>query len=398
MTYKKLIITTFLALIYLPFVTFIFQTDAQIKKNSKLERRSFHKAPSLTFDMDSLNAFPQAFELYFRDHFGMRHTFVHLHDQLIYRGFGMSPRRLYLPGRNGWFFRGYGSMRVQKNVDTSFDAVSDFMGQAPFTSAELKNWTRSLEARKKLVEKNGGKYIFAVAPTKPMIYPEYLPEEIRTRKGQSRAEQLTAYLKKHSDVEVVDLIAALKKAKDDRSRPDLYYKTDFHWNYYGAYWAYRALMEKAMRLLPKKKIRPAQLQDYQIRYKKNWVDAAFRSTFGVTVTDEYPVLSLKKDSSLYAKITTDKMSFFPKSKKREVTRYSNPRNVSLDSILIVGDSFIEKTAGFFAVDSKETYVLREITRFPSQVYRTDVKPELVIQSLMGDYLVMKNLSPKKRKR
>lgn len=397
MVYKTSIISTFLLLIYLPSAVAVFQSEAQIEENAKFERRTFHKRPKLAFTLDSINGFPEQFERYFRDHFGLRRAFVQLHDQLLYRGFGMSPRRLYLPGRDGWFFRGYGNMRVQKDVDTSFDAVSDFMGQIPFTAKELKEWKRVLENRKKKVEAHGGKYIFAIAPTKADIYPEYLPESIRTRKGKTRAEQLNAYLKRYTNVHVVDLFKALRQAKTVQPAPYLYYKTDFHWNYYGAYWAYHALIKQAARLFPDLGVQSTTLEDFDIRYKKDWVDDAFRSTFGVTIKDEYPILALKKISPRYNPISKSRRSFFTNPKKKEVQVLTNPGKTEFGSILIAGDSFIEKTAGYFSANSKETYFTREIMNFPNQVYNSEVTPELVIQSLMGDYLVMKDLSGKKKK-
>jgi hypothetical protein len=86
-----------------------------------------------------------------------------------------------------------------------------------------------------------------VVPNKQTIYPEYLPDYLQKERGQSRLQQLMAYLKTHSDVSILDLSVALTDAK---KRHRLYHLTDTHWNDNGAYVAYRAIMQRVGQWFP----------------------------------------------------------------------------------------------------------------------------------------------------
>ena len=72
-----------------------------------------------------------------------------------------------------------------------------------------------------------------------MVYPEYLPWNVRLVRETTRARQVAAQLEAHSNVPVVDLLPALLKAKPEER---LYDRTGTHWNDYGAYVAYREIL------------------------------------------------------------------------------------------------------------------------------------------------------------
>ena len=79
-----------------------------------------------------------------------------------------------------------------------------------------------------------------VGPSKHTIYPEHLPDAIRPLAGETRLDQLARMLAGHPEIVFVDPRRALAAGK---SRSQLYFKRDTHWNGAGAFLVYRELMK-----------------------------------------------------------------------------------------------------------------------------------------------------------
>ena len=60
------------------------------------------------------------------------------------------------------------------------------------------------------------------------------------RRHESRLDQLVAHLKAHSNLTIVDLREA---HLDEKSRHQVFYRTDTHWNNRGAYVGYTQIMK-----------------------------------------------------------------------------------------------------------------------------------------------------------
>lgn len=185
---------------------------------------------------------------------------------------GFSPSDKAIIGKDNWFFEGYGGRRVEKNITRSFDNITDYMGQNPFTTTELEQWRIVLEERYYWLKERGIDYIFALAPTKALVYPEKLPERIFSMKRklnrQTRYDQLIKYLEEKSVVPMVDLQTALLNAKNQNTELPLYYRTDFHWNYYGSLVAYQAIIDGINKAYPEYDLVSAKLDDFDVRKKQ----------------------------------------------------------------------------------------------------------------------------------
>jgi len=97
-------------------------------------------------------------------------------------------------------------------------------------------------------------------PDKQSVYPEYLPARIRRVNEQTRMGQLVAHLHAHSNVEVLDLRSALLPAKAEEL---VFEQTGSHWNAYGAYQAYAAILVRLAARFPA--LAPRPLSDFEIR-------------------------------------------------------------------------------------------------------------------------------------
>lgn len=325
-------------------------------------------------------------------------------SKIFVLGFALSGKAIV--GKDGWFFEGYGDRRVEKEIVQSFDNITDYMGQNPFTGEELETWRITLEERYYWLKERGSKYIFALAPTKALVYPEKLPERILRMKKKlnkpTRYDQLISYLKKNSIVPVVDLRKDLLEEKDVYPDVPLFYRTDFHWNYFGSFFAYRAIINGINQAYPDLKLVAGELQEFNVKKKTDWVHVNFMGLVGLDPNrhknDTYFTLHPKPESNYFrisdfsVKGINDHSVPDPVHRDFGQTTFSvreiNNPNGDLPLIFIIGDSFIEKTLGYFSMHGKEVLNFRVVTSFPVAPYtEAGLKPDIVVQEILNMYLL-----------
>lgn len=125
-------------------------------------------------------------------------------------------------------------------VYTAENDIEDFQKLGLFSEEQLAGFQQNLDALSARYAERGIELIVVIAPNKNTIYPERVPAQIPVLGSESRLEQVIAYLRTHGNEQIVDLRPALLAAKQERQ---MYYATDTHWNDYGAYIAYTALLE-----------------------------------------------------------------------------------------------------------------------------------------------------------
>jgi len=138
-------------------------------------------------------------------------------------------------GKNGWLF-----------VDMN-GSLDDYRGVLRYTDQELAAFNAALEGRKNWLSKQNVPLLLVIVPNKESIYPEFLPADIKKANESSRLDQLINYLKLNSNVDLLDLRKLLMHEKEHYP---LYYRTDSHWNSYGAYFGYSEIMKKVKFYFP----------------------------------------------------------------------------------------------------------------------------------------------------
>ncbi|MCE9645709.1 MAG: hypothetical protein K8S20_06890 [Chloroflexi bacterium] len=137
-----------------------------------------------------------------------------------------------LMGDNGWMnYTGQGNIDDYQNLRTLDN--QEIIGKGLITLNEY-------------LKSEGITLLVTVAPNKPTIYPESVPAEIKSLAVPSRLDNLLAYLQSNN-IPVLDLRPALRAANKER---DVFYKTDTHWNGYGALVAYMAIINDLQPLFP----------------------------------------------------------------------------------------------------------------------------------------------------
>lgn len=385
-----------------PGSNFIARTPDSLVKALKNEKALPQKGKIRTL-IDS-------FEESFFANFPFRKQLINLNATVKIFHLGYTPNSKAILGKEGMFFEGYGQRRVESDIVGSFDNITDYMGLIPFTEKELQAWLLCIEERYYWLKEQGIDYVFALAPTKALIYPENLPSRIFNIKNKlnkaTRFEQLVTYLKDNSVVPVVDLRTELLSAKEDLKQKGigdeylLYYRTDFHWNYLGAFLAYQAIVKEINKAYPQYQFQPSQLEDFSIHKRTDWVHVRFIYGLGLNPaehTNETYLTFYPKKDSIYNKIGSyGEQGINDYSTPPYITKEFGGKTIRLRElenaeaktplIVVMGDSFSGKFFGFFSKHAKKTIRFRTVYSFQPEIY-TEAAPDLVIQEILNMYLL-----------
>jgi len=110
----------------------------------------------------------------------------------------------------------------------------------------MQRWAELLRARGDRARERGATYVHLAAPEKLSVYLEYFPRPVPFPRGGA-SRRLAAFLEQEAEHEeartvFVDVTDALIDAKAEGKL--LYWKTDTHWTFAGAYAAYLKLCER----------------------------------------------------------------------------------------------------------------------------------------------------------
>jgi hypothetical protein len=149
-------------------------------------------------------------------------------------------------GRDGWLYL----FRSQRTLD-------QHAGRYVVPQPTLDAWTGYLGARRDYLRSRGVPQLVVLAPDKPSVYPEFLPDWAR-HTDQATAADRFAVQARAEGLDLLDLRPVLRAARREREGT-LYGKTDTHWSNLGAYVAYRALLDRLGRLPGVGPLRPLEL-------------------------------------------------------------------------------------------------------------------------------------------
>lgn len=225
---KFAFIALFILILYLPNLFLV----SGMKDGDNTEQRG-----SMMVDLDpnisGVEKTIKKVETMYNDHFGLRNLMIRLEALSDFKFFKTPSTEKVVLGKEGWLYCG---------LDNGKDITKQYRGITKFTPEELSKIKTNLEQRKVWLEKKGIPFVLVIAPDKETIYPEYYNnEKYKKVSSESRLDQLMDYLHKNSNIDVLDLRKILL---DNKSKGRLYYKTDTHWNQFGGYFGYEAIMKE----------------------------------------------------------------------------------------------------------------------------------------------------------
>lgn len=126
------------------------------------------------------------------------------------------------------------------------DILKNYQGFNQPTEESCASVTQQLTEIDRMITQLGGKFFFMPIPNKETVYPEVVPEYIVGSADNGFFARLTDYLEAHSEIAVVPSKHYLTESKHLLQGTDdvLYFKNCdvTHWNAYGMYIGYQALM------------------------------------------------------------------------------------------------------------------------------------------------------------
>jgi hypothetical protein len=335
------------------------------------ERRLPNYCPDLR--MDSLNTFAKKFDKYLEDQLTGRkniNTINNLIEYSIFHELADNPNVYF--GKDGWmYFVG----------ETAREA---FENRHPLTPEQLVKMKEVLIARRDWLKQRGIHFYLIFPPMAYSVYEENLGPRLFRHNKKSKLDQLLEYLKKNTDLDVIDIYTPIMQAKK-KCPFELYYKTDVHWNYVGAYFAYHAMI------------------DYM---KKDFPDIgdalAFKDIFWFQFDDHIGVLL--KLIALDDYLTNHEC--FPCSKylntKTDTLHPVYPEYVSPEDPLCIVNKHVHRPKMLMFRDSFSFWLIKYLTNhFSSSTYLwTPIfypsiiekeKPDIVIQE-MADHFILNILT------
>ncbi len=147
-----------------------------------------------------------------------------------------------LVGQNNWL------------IFTAESSLTDYQNKFTLTDDKIESIQQKLAALQAELAQKNAILLVLIVPNKETIYPEIVPAEIAIFPGPSRLERLSAFLAQNGPAVLLDLRPVLQQA---RAGYEIYYKTDTHWNDYGVYLAYQAILQELSKKYP-------QLQPYPL--------------------------------------------------------------------------------------------------------------------------------------
>ncbi len=333
---RTILFTLFICVLALPILDYGLKLSGEYENT---ENRN--KAPLPKFNIDLLDPFPSQFDSYFSDNHNFRGELLSLNSKFKYNILKISPNKSIVEGKNGWLY-------LAKYLDS-------YVSKRLLTNIELDSLKSIFEYRSGWLKKKGIKHYLAIVPNKPQIYPEFLPSFINKKNSTTKTEQLIQALDGIPNLNVIYLKDTLLSAKENAPF-NLYYKTDQHWNEYGALVGFSKIISEI------KKDFPAVAEIYLDNYNfdttyTNGKDLAKILMLHKSIK-ELEIRTIPKNGFSYHKIDTVKYEIpvvFPYKKVHQLY-YSNS-NKQLPNGLVIRDSFTNALANTLPESFGETTVV-----------------------------------------
>jgi hypothetical protein len=254
-------------------------------------------------------------------------------------------------------------------------AKENFENRKPLTKNELSSIKNVLEKRAIWLKERGIHFYMVFPPMSQTVYKEHIGPRMRQYYKQTKSEQLLEYLKKNSDLDIIDVYSPLMKIKNNPGLKSPYYKNNCHWNYIGGYAAYCSIIDYIKKDLPEIG-EPLTAKDF------NWV-----------LTDKYkPDLLQLMDIDMFYQF----QQYIPVMNYNIITDTIYPVYLDLNAsappacvrtnrkshptMLMFGDSYAASIVEFLFNNFSKTYFIWTPLFHPDIIEKE--KPDIVIQEMV----------------
>lgn len=139
--------------------------------------------------------------------------------------------------------------------ETGYNYVADYFGELKPTEIELNRYFNGIRELTEEYREHGTEIYFVIIPNSQTVYPELMPDYMGNISEDTRLKTVTRYLGKRAVQNYLDLTDTLHNAKENG---ELYNNTEDSLNSRGAYYAYRAVLNKLPSFI-RKEVTPVEL-------------------------------------------------------------------------------------------------------------------------------------------
>ena len=277
--------------------------------------------------------------------------------------------------------KGKGKWLFLSQENNELNVIQDFRSVKLYTPDQLAYWVKVFKGRQDWLAARGIHYLIVVAPNKHTVYPEFLPNQYNKVHPLSRMDQLVNALEA-ADVDVLDLRSAMNQAKRQAL---LYYRTDTHWNTFGAFVGYVQIMNRLSKWFPQ--FEPEIRGDFDITIAQE-LNGGLASM--LALSDFFPEsrVTFTPRSKRQAVETADKLPTPPYFQPTVVMNTHDPKR---PSAVIFRDSFAHELIPFLSEHfDKSTYLwpypsTSRGIRFFDNARIEKEKPDVVIDEFVERY-------------
>ena len=349
-------VVTFILFMWLPLIDNKYDIAQAIKL---VEKRELAAIPEIPKNKKEFEDFPKKFEDYYNDNFGFRNFLTLTHNKMRVNVLHepSNPKK-YLFGKDDWLFHAENLDYCHKVLDKK---GVDFLYSLFY---ERKEWLKTYNID----------YYLAIAPRKATIYPEYATNVIHPNEKYTILDQLVDINNKKQDpVNLVDLRKPLFEAKNNESNILMFFPCDTHWTEYGAYFAYKYLMEKM-------DITPLPLSRYDIKEIELLCTGDLKNLQGFGndvkgITKEIKLKNTENDKIVEVKTLSD------------IVYESYSENTKLKNVFVIRDSFFSMFINSFAQHFAIAKYFKVYHKFiPEYITDQDYKINLCVHEVAEKYL------------
>ncbi|MDJ1482163.1 hypothetical protein QNI16_16790 [Cytophagaceae bacterium YF14B1] len=335
-------------------------------RNENTENRQLATAPKLKWRKPF--EFFRPFETYFNENFQGRSILIKGYSQWKWNWLRSSPfPNKAIIGKSGWLFLG----------DRNENVLKEYRHLKPYTKEELQKIYSRIRENQQWLASKGIKYYVVIAPNSHSIYPEFLPDNVVKAHKGSYINSIGKYLAQYPDINFIDLKDTLLTVKKQQNKL-LYYKTDTHWNQYGAFIGYTYIINQIRKDFPA--IIPLSLSQYKWREHGFSGDLSMmlnlETDFNETVQELYPGFPLKA-------VDAKRNLPIPSDYTWDKTQYLLSRcteNLNLPKAVIYRDSFSGSLIPYFSENFSESLFIWE-KKIRKEVIEQE-KPDIVIHEIV----------------
>lgn len=318
-------------------------TDSEIQR---YELRKPTSLPDWGWKKRSIDHFFASADKWLTDKLSFRKKIIQLRTAMNHRlGRTLDPGFMVM-GSDGWYYLG----------NDHAQTIDQYRGLKPMTALQKQELLDDFSRFGHFMDSIGIPYVISFAPDKQSIYPEFLPEYLKKKHGESVFEQL---FRDTAGFRLIDLKPTLLASKSISSVP-LYFKVDSHWNMHGAYMAYRKIMETVTRSTG---IQAIELRATDFSDTTEEIPGLPESSLTQFSRDREKVGSLVPHSdadpvevhSLEGSLVRIEPKFSPTARfddmmSRNITRNANGKG----KVLVLGDSFTYELSRYFSATFHES--------------------------------------------